>query len=434
MIATISLIIFFLVIVASLRGWIKQSILPIQSTLLLASILIALLAFIKGGFTIKDIMANTFIHPITATIAGFLVAGALEASGGFKAAIHLFKNLSKTPLGLVGTVLLLVNIPTIFAMPCGRIWAAAIMPVAIIFGCEIFKLKQKPILIPLVVFPFIVNAAASCGSSLLGGIGMIAEGMGGFEPKTFYLPQRIAVMLISAVTMLSVKFIYRSSFPDKTLNVPVLSDEKPPVSGYISFLFFIFGLTLTFIIQPRVPIQTILLIMAIIIMIIGRIGFSELLAGIILHPVLAMISGFIIAGALIAAGSFEILIKWLSFLAEKTPLGYIGVAVFLVNLPAIIPMPCGRIVGVALLPGVLMFGKKLGAATGTEELAIKILLVAFIINAAASCGPSPIGGIGNIGESNLGVKAGSSTKSQQMGIMVGTGIAALIMFIFLKWS
>ena len=69
------------------------------------------------------------------------------------------------------------------------------------------------------------------------------------------------------------------------------------------------------------------------------------------------------------------------------------------------------------------------SGTFSQEV-IPILLVSFIINAAASCGPSPLGGIGGIGEGNLGTEIGVSGKPQQVGIMIGTGIAALIIGVW----
>jgi hypothetical protein len=106
-------------------------------------------------------------------------------------------------------------------------------------------------------------------------------------------------------------------------------------------------------------------------------------------------------------------------------LGYLGVAIILVNIPTIMPMPCGRILAAALIPGVFKYGETLVDITG-NEIVLPVILGAFIVNAAASCGPSPLGGIGGIGEGNMGVEIGSSGKSQQCGILLATGVTALV--------
>ncbi|MBD3388003.1 MAG: hypothetical protein GF416_03045 [Candidatus Altiarchaeales archaeon] len=424
------LIIFFGVIVASLRGWIRQDILPIQSALILSSIVLVVLAFMSGNSVgVRELMSNLYLHPITALIAGFLVAGALEAAGAFRAAIHLLERASRTPVGMTGTVALLVNTPTILAMPCGRIMAAALIPAAILFGHNIAKAKKSPLLASIIVFGFIVNAAASCGPSPIGGIGMVGEGMGGYELGSFGNAQQIAIMLITAVTMLSTRFIYRIMPSESLLNVEEEAEEKKektekiPRSGYLALGIFLLTITSVFVLKPPVPIQTVLMLIVLVVMVISETSIQDLVAGVILHPVMAMISGFIMAGALVAVGSFDVLIELLENVA-LTPLGYVGVAVLLVNLPTILPMPCGRIIGMALIPGVLMFGTRLGDVTGSA-FAVPIVLTAFIVNAAASCGPSPIGGIGGIGEGNLGTAIGVSGRPQQVGILVGTGFAAL---------
>ena len=136
---------------------------PVQSALILTTLLMVIIATLFGSpVSLKQLSANIYMHPITALIAGFLVAGALEASGAFKAAIDILDRLTKTPLGLTGTVVVLVNMPTIFAMPCGRILAAALIPAALLFGYELARMRKTPLLASIVVFGFIVNAAASC--------------------------------------------------------------------------------------------------------------------------------------------------------------------------------------------------------------------------------------------------------------------------------
>jgi hypothetical protein len=130
------------------------------------------------------------------------------------------------------------------------------------------------------------------------------------------------------------------------------------------------------------------------------------------------------------AGGFDVLLILLRGLAEFeiagfAVLGYLGVAIILVNIPTIMPMPCGRILAAALVPGVYVYGEALVEITG-NEIVLPVVLGAFIVNAAASCGPSPLGGIGGIGEGNMGVEIGSSGKSQQCGILFATGVTALV--------
>jgi len=431
----IGLVMFFGVLIGSLKGWIPQDVLPVQSALVLTAFILVVIAFLFGKpIGIKDLMANIFLHPITALIGGFLVAGALEAAGAFKAAINILEKLAKTPLGLTGTVVILVNMPTIFAMPCGRILAAALMPAAILLGYNLARSKNDALLASIVVFGFIVNAAASCGPSPLGGIGMIGEGMGGYPLGSFINAQQIGIMMITAVAMISIRFVYQI-LPNESIVAKILAREgegekkgekkgEIPKSGYFSFFFFLVGIAIVFITRPPIPIQTILMFFVLVIMLVSKISIKDLIGGVILHPIMAMISGFIIAGALVAIGSFDVLIQILMVIAG-TPLGFIGVVVILANIPTILPMPCGRIIAMSLMPGILMFGLKVSEITGNVWM-MPLVLVGFIINAAASCGPSPLGGIGGIGEGNLGTAIGIAGRPQQVGIMVGTGVAVLI--------
>ena len=105
--------------------------------------------------------------------------------------------------------------------------------------------------------------------------------------------------------------------------------------GYISLILFLVILALAIIIRPHITIQTILVILAIMIMIIGQAKIQDLVAGLILHPIMAMTAGFLIAGAMGLAGGFDVLLIILRAMAEFsawgwTPLGYIGVGVILV--------------------------------------------------------------------------------------------------------
>ena len=211
--------------------------------------------------------------------------------------------------------------------------------------------------------------------------------------------------------------------------------------GYLSLVIFLAVLSTALIVKPPIPIQAILVSLALVIMVIGNAKIQDLLAGVILHPIMAMIAGFLAAGAMDLAGGFDALLHGLNLLAGVkiggfVVLGYIGVAIILTNIPTIMPMPCGRILAVALLPGVVKYGNAMidvvkageGMWIGSvpPEVILPALMGAFIVNAAASCGPSPLGGVGGIGEGNLGVKIGSSGLAQQAGIMAATGLTAII--------
>lgn len=210
----IALAVFFGVILLSLMGAIPQNKLPIQTALFLTAIVIALLGWVGSSilptmqaFGPSEISGKIVIHPITALAAGFFVAGALEAAGAFEAAADALGRMKGTPLGVVGTATILVNLPTLIAMPCGRILAAALMPAAIIFGLDLAKDLGDARLTGVVVFSFIVNAAASCGPSPLGGIGMIGEGMMRLPVASLVSPQATGIMLATGVCALFMKFI-----------------------------------------------------------------------------------------------------------------------------------------------------------------------------------------------------------------------------------
>jgi hypothetical protein len=230
LIGAISLILFFGVIIASVLGIIPQDRLPVQPALILTTFIIMGLAYIGStqdssvaSFSITQLSSTIIIHPITALISGFLVAGALEAAGAFEAAADGLQRMedfrfpkgSATPLfGIVGTVVVLTNVPTIIAMPCGRILAAALMPAALFFGIRVAKAFQIPALVSVVVFAFIVNAAASCGPSLIGGIGTIGEGLAALPAGSLSDAQQIGIMLATGVCALVMRFVTVSIPPD----------------------------------------------------------------------------------------------------------------------------------------------------------------------------------------------------------------------------
>jgi len=214
-----ALLIFFFTILFSLIGVIPQDRMPIQTALVVMTFVIAVIAFVGHQFEPSvplirglDLEGQIIIHPITALVAGFLVAGALEASGAFEAAVDMLDRLERFKLGkwkvfgVAGTVTILVNMPTMISMPCGRILAAALMPAALYFGYKVAKQLKDPRIIGAVVFGFIVNAAASCGPSPLGGIGLIGEGLARLPIGTFTCAQQAGILLCTGVTMIVIRF------------------------------------------------------------------------------------------------------------------------------------------------------------------------------------------------------------------------------------
>jgi hypothetical protein len=219
-IGLIALIIFFLTIIFSLIGVIPQDRLPIQPALVVMALVIMIIALIGHYLEpavhligAQDIAGMVIIHPITALTAGFLVAGGLEAAGAFAAAadalgrIEKLKFKGKTIFGFVGTVVILTNIPTLIAMPCGRILGAALMPAALFFGYRVARATGDARMVGVVVFPFIVNAAASCGPSPLGGIGTIGEGLSKMPIGSFTTAQSTGIMICTGVCALFMRFI-----------------------------------------------------------------------------------------------------------------------------------------------------------------------------------------------------------------------------------
>ncbi|MEI9475671.1 MAG: hypothetical protein WCO26_03755 [Deltaproteobacteria bacterium] len=429
MLGFISLVIFILILLASLRGWIPQDLLALQSVLVLTTLaLLGVAVLFQQSFHPAQVLAAMTLHPITATIAGFLLAGAVEAAGGFSAAARILSKLGKGVLGLSGVVVVLVNVPNIFAMPCGRVWAAALIPVALAYAAEIARIRNDLSLVAVVVFGLIINAAASCGPSPLGGIGMMGEGMARLPLYVFSNPQQIAIMMMTLFGMAAMAWLMRR-YPVK-INASVLHrqdnfSQQQRLVGYFALFSYVIGLTVIFIVQPPVPIQTLLIGMTILVMIVGKVSLKELFRGVILHPVTAMVAGFMVAGALLVTGGFDAMTQALTWLAIHTPLGFTGVGVMLIYVPTIFPMPCGRVLAASLLPGVIMFAEVVGQETRCPQC-LPAMLIAFVLSAAASCGPSPLGGIGGIGEGNLGLPHGISAMPMQFGIILGVPIAALI--------
>lgn len=219
-IGLVALILFFAIIMLSLLGVIPQDRLPVQAALIITAFVIVVMAFI-GNMIDEDVLlisaldleGMVIIHPITALVAGFLVAGSLEAAGAFEAAADALNKMEGLKignwevLGIAGTVAILVNVPTIISMPCGRILGAALMPAALYFGYKIARNTGDLRIVGVVVFGFIVNAAASCGPSPLGGIGTIGEGLSRMNIGTFSDAQQIGIMMATGVCMVVLRFV-----------------------------------------------------------------------------------------------------------------------------------------------------------------------------------------------------------------------------------
>jgi hypothetical protein len=78
-------------------------------------------------------------------------------------------------------------------------------------------------------------------------------------------------------------------------------------------------------------------------------------------------------------------------------------AVF-VQIQTILPLSCSRILTAALVPVLYLFGPAGYAFLTWPQLAIA--MSAYIINATTSCGPSPLGGGGMMGEGQMRAESG----------------------------
>jgi len=446
--------------------------LPLQTLLVVGSLvnimLTAIGIWIDGGSLSKllalpsAVGSNVILLPIMAMAGGFLIAGALEGSGGFAALRVGINKMRGTPLGMAGTLVFIAQFATIFAMPCGRIQAAALLPVIITLGPEGVKLLTKKQMVVLVT-ALAVNAAASCGPSQIGGIGQIGEG---FLQNLGMLTssQEFGIMIGTALTALFISlFITKFDMKEKirltegkgiSADAPdageALEDPeakakeeaeiakkfRAPLVGYISLGIFLIALIgAVFGLFGKTPITTVLLVATIVIMLLARLSIRQVIAGIILHPITALVAGFLMAGSLAVSGGFGALsdlLIWLSeFQIAGIGLGVAGMIALFVQIETIMPMPCGRILAAALLPIVVAMGPASEWVQASGLLTynqLAIVLAAFIVNAAASCGPSPIGGIGTISEGMVRSEIGYLRSAQSYGILVGmTPLAAVVM-------
>ncbi len=417
----INLGIFLALMLATLFGYIRT---PVQTVLVISTILClvvgATFKYAAYGLDAVLLMPNEFLggiilHPITALLTGLFLAGGLKASGGFEALKVLLKFLRRSPIGLVGTLVILINLPVISSLPCGRILAAALLPLLFTFGFEgglgILTKSQLIVLIGA----FTRNAMGSCGPSPIGGVGQIAEGfLGSFfataSDGILRAPQAFSLMLGTAVVALFLKLVSQKIYPNDvslreapvsgTTQGVVEPEIKAPFQGYLALVIFVVSLLIA-IFQPlgKMPVQSVLVAGALVMTLACRIRLNDLLEGIILLPVTAMAAGFLAAGALAATDGFKALGQILNSLVGAPFLGVAGMLAIFVQFQTILPLSCARILTAALVPVLYLFGPAQYDFLNWSQLAI--VMAAYIINATTSCGPSPLGGGGMMGEGTM---------------------------------
>lgn len=448
----ITLIFFMVAMVLTLLRKIN---LPVQTVLIMVALIclgigaVFLIVF-EGPAAVlllpNKMMGGIILHPITALLAGLFISGALQASGGFEAFKVLINKLHRTPLGLAGTMVILTQAPLIASLPCGRIMAAALLPILFAFGSEggLNLLTRSQMIV--LIGAFVRNAFGSCGPSPIGGVGQIGEGFLGSHYVTaadgiLRAPQAFSLMLGTAVTALFLKLISQKLYPnDVSLRdkQPLTEGEqapepKAPFVGYLALLIFLAALLIS-IFQPfgPMPVQTVLVAAAILIIILARARLEDMMAGIILLPVTAMISGFIAAGALAATGGFEALGVLLKGLSAFPLLGVAGMLAIFVQIQTIIPLSCSRILTAALVPVLYLFGPAGFSLLSWPQLAI--VMAAYIINATTSCGPSPLGGGGMMGEGQMRAESGYIKGAYSFTAMATMAPLAAVYMKFLNLS
>jgi hypothetical protein len=426
----VTLSIFLLTVILALFRKIN---LPIQTILVLVTLLMFLIGvierFLRGG--IKDILllpneilGGVIVHPITALLAGLYLAGALEATGGFEAIKAILLKLNKSPLGLPGTLAILVNLPLLAQLPCGRILAAAMLPLLFSFGAYGMRILSRDQIIILVA-AFARNAFGSCGPSPIGGVGQSGEGvLGAFFPAAssgiLRGPESLALMIGTSLMALFIATITPLLYPEgsslrdqKTAigSAKASPDIHPPLTGYMSLLIFVAALLVS-LFQPlgKMPVQSVLVVGALLMLLIlafkrGFLKATEaLMGGIILLPASAMVAGFMAAGALAATGGFDALGNIMMGLSNFAVLGVAGMLAIFVQLQTIIPLACSRILVAALVPVLYLFGPARFNLLNWGQLAV--VMAAYIINATASCASSPVGGAGMMAEGTLRAETG----------------------------
>lgn len=451
----ITLTIFVVTMVLTLF---KKINLPVQTVLVLVSLVClvigAIVRWIIEGPTSAILLPNEMIggiilHPITALLGGLFLAGALTATNGFDALKVIISKLQKTPIGLVGTLVVIINLPVIASLPCGRIIAAALLPLLFAFGYEGgMGLLTKTQLVVL-IGAFTRNAMGSCGPSPIGGVGQIGEGfLGAFFPTAsdgiLRSPQAFSLFIGTAVTALFLKIISQKLYPnDVTLRDRPrdggagLKKEQQNISapfrGYLSLVLFVASLLIA-IFQPfgKMPVQTVLVIGGILIIVLCRASIQDLMNGIILLPVTAMASGFMAAGVLAATGGFDALGVILKNLSSLEFLGVAGMLAIFVQMQTILPLSCSRILTAALVPVLYLFGPAKFNMLTWPQLAI--VMSAYMINATTSCGPSPLGGGGTMGEGQMRAETGFIKGAYTFTSMAIMAPLAAIYMKFMNFS
>lgn len=423
----ITLTIFIVTMVLTLFRKIN---LPVQTVLVLVSLVCLLIGAIfrisayglnSAMLLPNEMIGGIILHPITALLGGLFLAGALDATKGFDALKVIIDKLRKTPIGIAGTLVIIINLPVIASLPCGRIIAAALLPLLFSFGYEGgMGLLTRTQLIVL-IGAFTRNAMGSCGPSPIGGVGQIGEGfLGAFFPTAsdgiLRSPQAFSLIIGTAVTALFLKIISQKLYPeDVTLRdkpEDVVEEErveqpklKAPFRGYLSLIIFVASLLIA-IFQPfgKMPVQSVLVAGGILIIIFCRASIQDLMNGIILLPVTAMAAGFMAAGSLAATGGFDALGVILKSLSSIQILGVAGMLAIFVQMQTILPLSCSRILTAALVPVLYLFGPAKFNLITWPQLAI--VMAAYMINATTSCGPSPLGGGGTMGEGQMRAETG----------------------------
>lgn len=450
----ITLAIFLGLMLLTLFGYIRT---PVQTVLVFSTILCLIVGgafrYVYSGWNAVVLLPNEFLggiilHPITALLTGLFLAGGLKASGGFDALKVILKYLRKSPIGLVGTLVILINLPVISSLPCGRILAAALLPLLFTFGFEgglgILTKSQLIVLIGA----FTRNAMGSCGPSPIGGVGQIGEGfLGSFfataSEGMLRAPQAFSLMLGTAIVALFLKFISQRLYPnDVALREAPQTEagaqfKEPeitaPLQGYLALVIFVVSV-LTAIFQPfgKMPVQSVLVAGALIMIIACRVRLNDLMEGIILLPVTAMAAGFLAAGALAATGGFDALGVILNSLVKVPFLGIAGMLAIFVQFQTILPLSCARILTAALVPVLYLFGPAKFGFLDWSQLAI--VMAAYIINATTSCGPSPLGGGGMMGEGTMRAETGFIRGAYTFASMAIMAPLAAIYMKFLNLS
>jgi hypothetical protein len=103
-----------------------------------------------------------------------------------------------------------------------------------------------------------------------------------------------------------------------------------------------------------------------------------------------------------------------------------------VQFQTILPLSCARILTAALVPVLYLFGPaKFGFLTWPQ---LAIVMAAYIINATTSCGPSPLGGGGMMGEGTMRSETGFIRGAYTFASMAIMAPLAAIYMKFLNLS